>query len=59
MFFLLVSIYVIFPAALGPGVHSGPLTEICIKSREIMLLGSRARSVRRADNLTAISEPVV
>jgi hypothetical protein len=40
------SIYIILPAALGPGGYA--LTEI-------MFLGSRARPVRRADNLTAIS----
>jgi hypothetical protein len=33
--------------------------EMRIRNRKIMFLGSRARSVRRADNLTAICEPHV
>jgi hypothetical protein len=36
-----------------------PLTEMSIRSRRTMFLGSRARPVRRADNLTAICEPIV
>jgi hypothetical protein len=40
---LFFSIYLIFPAALG----------------RKMFLGSRARPERRADNLTAICEPIV
>jgi hypothetical protein len=36
-----------------------PLTEMSIRSRKIMFLGRRTRSVRRADNLTAICEPIV
>jgi hypothetical protein len=35
------------------------LTEISIRSRQIMFLGNSAWLVRRADNLTAISEPIV
>jgi hypothetical protein len=36
-----------------------PLTEMSTRSRKIMFLGSRARSVRRADNPTAACEPIV
>jgi hypothetical protein len=48
------SMYLILSAALGPGVYSN-VTEMSTESNKIMLLGSRARSVRRADNLTAMS----
>jgi hypothetical protein len=51
-------IYLILSAALGPGVTQ-PLTEISTRNRKIMFLGSRARPVRRADNLGAICEPIV
>jgi hypothetical protein len=44
----IVSIYLILPGALGPGVYS--------RSRKIMFLGSRARPVHEADNLTDICE---
>jgi hypothetical protein len=50
------SIYLILLAALGPSVH---LTEMSIRSRKIMFLGSRAWPVRRVNNFTAISEPIV
>jgi hypothetical protein len=53
------SIYLILPAALGPGVHSASLTEISTRSRKIMYLGSKAWPVRRADNLTAICGPTI
>jgi hypothetical protein len=36
-----------------------PLTEMSNRSRDLMFLGSRARPVRKADNLTAICEPIV
>jgi hypothetical protein len=36
-----------------------PLTEMCTISGKIIFLESRARPVRRADNLTAISETIV
>jgi hypothetical protein len=36
-----------------------PVTKMSTRSREIMFLESRARSVRKADNLTAICEPTV
>jgi hypothetical protein len=48
----------ILPAALGPGVYQ-PLAEMSTRIRKIMSLGCRARSVCRADNLTAISEPII
>jgi hypothetical protein len=44
----LYSIYLIIPAALGPG-FTQLLTEMSTTSREIIFLGSRARPVRRAD----------
>jgi hypothetical protein len=52
------SIYLILAAALGPE-FTLPLAEIGTRSRQIMFPGSRARPVRRADNLTAICEPIV
>jgi hypothetical protein len=55
-FFFLI--YLIVPAALGLGFNQ-PLTETSTRSRIIMLLGSRVRPVLRADNLTAICEPIV
>jgi hypothetical protein len=48
-------IYLTIPAALDPA-FAEPLTQMSSKSRKIMFLGSRARPVRRADNLTAICE---
>jgi hypothetical protein len=36
-----------------------PLTEMSTRSREIMFMGSKVRQVRKADNLTAIYEPIV
>jgi hypothetical protein len=47
----------IIPTALGPGVYSAS-NKNSIRSRK-MFLGSRARLVRRAGNLTAICEPIV
>jgi hypothetical protein len=35
------------------------LTEMSIRSREIIFLGSRARPVRKADNLTAVCGPIL
>jgi hypothetical protein len=46
-------IYLIFPGALDPEVYSAST-----RSRK-MFLGSRARPVRGADELTAVSEPTV
>jgi hypothetical protein len=50
------SIYLILSAALGPRVFTQALTEISMRSRQIMFQGSRARPVRRADNFAAIYE---
>jgi hypothetical protein len=36
--------------------YTQPLTDMSTRSREIMFLGSRALSARKADNLTAICE---
>jgi hypothetical protein len=52
------SIYLILPAVLGPGAHSASNRNEYQKQK-IMFLGNRVRPVRRADNLTAISEPIV
>jgi hypothetical protein len=52
------SIYLILPAALGPGIYSASNRNEYWKQK-IMLLVSRARPVRSADNLTAICEPNV
>jgi hypothetical protein len=35
------------------------LTDMCMRSRKIIFLMSRARQVRRADSLTAICESIV
>jgi hypothetical protein len=51
------SIYLIFPAALGPGRYSASKRNE-YQSR-IMFLWSRARPVRRADRFIVICEPVV
>jgi hypothetical protein len=50
------SVYLVLPAALGPG-FTQLLTEVNTRSRK-MCLWSRERLVRRADNLTAICEPM-
>jgi hypothetical protein len=52
------SIYLILPAALGPE-FTQPVTEISTRSRKIMFLVSGELPIRRADNLTAICEPIV
>jgi hypothetical protein len=52
------SIYLILPAALGPGVYSASNRK-SIRNRIIIILGCRARPVRGAGNLTAIYEPIV
>jgi hypothetical protein len=55
---LIFSIYLMLPAALGPGVHSASNRNEYQKQKK-MFLGSKARPVRRADNLTTIYKPVV
>jgi hypothetical protein len=52
-----VSIYLILPATIVPGVYLVPNRNEYQK-KIIMFLGSRARPVRRADNLT-VYEPIV
>jgi hypothetical protein len=51
-----LSIYLIFPAALGLG-FTQPLTEMSTRSRKLMFLGSKVWPVRRADNLTELTIP--
>jgi hypothetical protein len=54
------SIFLILPATLGPGVYSAyNRNEYRKHKKKVMFLGSRARPVRGADNLTAIYEPIV
>jgi hypothetical protein len=50
--------FLIVPNPSGLG-FTEPLKEMSTRNREIMFLGSKARPVRKADNLTAISEPIV
>jgi hypothetical protein len=50
------SIYLILPAAPGPGVYSASNRMSTRNRKKKMLLGSRARPARKADNLTAIYE---
>jgi hypothetical protein len=52
------SVDLILRAALCHG-FTQPRTEISIRNRTIMFIGSRARPVRRADKFTAICEPIV
>jgi hypothetical protein len=54
----LVSIYLIFPAALFPTVYSAP-SRIEYQKQKNNVSGSKVRPVLRADNLTAIYEPIV
>jgi hypothetical protein len=54
----LVSIDIILPAALGPGIYSASNRNEYHKLKK-MSLGSRARPVLKANNLTAICEPTV
>jgi hypothetical protein len=48
-------IYIIFPVALGPGVHSASIPET---EKIIMFLGRKVQQVRDPDNLAAICEPI-
>jgi hypothetical protein len=50
--------YLILPAALGPGAYSASNRNEYQKHK-IMFLGSKVGRVRRADSLTAIYEPIV
>jgi hypothetical protein len=54
--------YLILPAALGPGGFTQPVTEMSTGNKEIIIFrGSKARPVRKADNLAAAAtcEPIV
>jgi hypothetical protein len=51
-------IYRSLQAVLGPGVYSAYNRNEYQKQKELFL-ESRARPVRKADNLTAIREPIV
>jgi hypothetical protein len=53
------SICLILPAALGPEVHSASNRNEYQKQKKVMFLGSKIRSVRRADKLPAICDPIV
>jgi hypothetical protein len=53
---LIFSVYLTLPAV--PGITQ-LLTEMSIRSTKMIFLGSKARPVRRADNLAAICEPIV
>jgi hypothetical protein len=54
------SVYQILPAAERPWGFTQPLTEMSTRNvKIIMFLGSKVRLVRKADNLTAIYEPIV
>jgi hypothetical protein len=52
------SVYLILPAALGPGVYPASNRNEYQKQKN-NIWESRARPVRRADDLTAIYEPIV
>jgi hypothetical protein len=51
--------YLILPAALGPGVYSASNRNEYQKHKNNKFLGNKVRLVRRADNLTTICEPIV
>jgi hypothetical protein len=53
------SIYLIFPVRFKPLGFTQPVTEISTKLVQIMFLGSKARPVHKADNLTATFVPTV
>jgi hypothetical protein len=53
------SIDLILPAALGPGDYSASNRNEFQELIKIIFLGSKVRPARKADNLTAIYEPIV
>jgi hypothetical protein len=53
------SIYLILPAALGTGVYTASNINVYQKEKNNVFLGTRAWSMHRADNLTAICGPIV
>jgi hypothetical protein len=56
---MIVSIDLIFPASIGPGVYSVFKRNEYQKQEKKNFLGSTAWQARKADNLTAICEPIV
>jgi hypothetical protein len=54
----LFSIYLILQPHQALG-FTQPLTDMSTREKKKMFMGSRARPVRKADNLTAICEPIV
>jgi hypothetical protein len=52
---LILSIYLILPAELGPAVYS----ETSTRRIQVTFLGSKARPVRRTDNRASICEPII
>jgi hypothetical protein len=55
--FILFSIYLILPAALGPGVYLVSNRNEYQKQKKMFLV-SRARPAGKANNLTGICEPI-
>jgi hypothetical protein len=51
-------IYLIHPAALGPGIYSDSNRNNYQKQKN-NVCGNKAQPVRNADNFTAICEPIV
>jgi hypothetical protein len=52
--------YLILPGALGPGVYSASNRNKYQKhKKKNMFLGSKVRRMHKADNLTAIYEPII
>jgi hypothetical protein len=55
----MLSVYLILSAALGPAVYSACSRIEYQGQKYKMFMWSAARPVREADNLTAISKPIV
>jgi hypothetical protein len=51
-------IYLILPAALGPGIYSASNRNEYWKHKNKMLLGSKVQLVHGADSLNAVYEPI-
>jgi hypothetical protein len=51
------SVYLIVPAALGPGIYSASNRNEYRKQKKF--LGSTAQPERKVDNITAVYEPIV
>jgi hypothetical protein len=52
------SVYLILAAALSPGVYSAS-NKNEYQKQKTMFMGSRTQPARKADNITAIYEPIV